>query len=139
MTLAAYIKTMPGEAGSTHAQVDAWLMETVTRWKDMPWIDFWLLMDKHSLTKAQLTTTAANGGATGRAAQLFLDTWNAGLALFSSDSRVRALVNAAQVPAGLKTDLVEASTEATITRWEDAGMPAMDQASRLVHIARART
>ena len=111
MTLRDLILSYPGYVDATDptdAVVLAWLEEAVTAWRGVPWLELQLILYQQSVDRATIAT-AASGGVTietKAAAQLLLDTLSAGVELFTADERVRTLLNAAALPAGLKTALI---------------------------------
>ena len=104
----------------------AWMNELGDYFVDILWLDFQMWRQTEGVTEELLGTVINGAGTDARkmAAQHFLDVTRAGRSFSASDSRVRDLIVAAQLPAQMQASLQALATRQA-TRWvrENIGVP----------------
>jgi len=123
MTLRTYLDThRPDWRDESDADVLAWLLEPVTTYDDVSWLDLSMWMTAYNLRPA--ITTASQSGATDAiktAAQHLLDCITAGQPLHASDIRVRAVISSA-IPAGAARNALIDMSMRSVPRYRAAGL-----------------
>jgi hypothetical protein len=119
--LKAFIDTDAANDAKTDADVLTWLLESVTGFIDVNWLELGIVLNEQDIDRATLNTAAtAVDPETATAAQHLLDCVNAGQALSTSDVRIRNMMNAAvNMPAALRTALITAAS-VSVARWTTA-------------------
>ena len=126
-TLRELIDSEPANAGRTDAEVLAWLLEPVTLYVDIEWIDLVLWPHANGLTRAVMQSAATSGTTANQtAAQHLLDCINAGQPLAASRADIRALIIASSLPTSAKNALAALATSSA-ERWRTGGIAGISE------------
>lgn len=121
-TLAEVIALEPLNAQRTDAQVLSWILEPVSSFKDISWLDLSMWVSDYDLRPTLVASASTGTASRATGAQFILDTIASGQPLYTSDARVRGVVSKAIAP-GTARDALIAMAATTVPRHEKHELP----------------